>query len=96
MGESNRMTVLGIDNTGYLTIEPDVEIESGSYNTSNSNLWSKVWNYFNVELKEEWAKMRQGNFTLENLMKYIYEEQISKIPPRMYNDDKELSSINPF
>ena len=75
---------------------PDVEIEDGSYNTSNSNLWNKVWNFFRTELQEEWAKMRQGNFTLDNLMKYIYEEQISKIPSKMYNDDKELSSISPF
>ena len=90
------MTVLGIDNSGYLTIPSDVEIEAGSYNTSNSNLWTKVWDYFNVEIKEEWSKMRQDRFTLDNLMSYIYGEQISKIPPKLYNDDKELSSINPF
>lgn len=87
-------TVLGIDNSGYLTIEPDVEIESGSYNTSNSNLWSKVWNYFNAELKEEWAKMRQGSFTLDNLMNYIYGEQISKIPAKMYNDDAQVKYLD--
>ena len=33
---------------------------------------------------------------LDNLMSYIYGEQISKIPPKLYNDDKELSSINTF
>ena len=87
-------TVLGIDNSGYLTIQPDVEIESGSYNTSNSNLWSKVWNYFNTELKEEWAKMRQGSFTLDNLMNYIYGEQISKIPAKMYNDDAQVKYLD--
>lgn len=87
-------TVLGIDNSGYLTIEPDVEIESGSYNTSNSNLWSKVWNYFNTELKEEWAKMRQGSFTLDNLMNYIYGEQISKIPAKLYNDDAQVKYLD--
>lgn len=86
-------TVLGIDNSGYLTIEPDVEIESGSYNTSNSNLWSKVWNYFNTELKEEWAKMRQGSFTLDNLMNYVYGEQISKIPAKLYNDDAQVKYL---
>ena len=79
-----------------MTIGSDVEIEEGSYNTSNSNLWTKVWNYFNAELKQEWAKMRQDRFTLDNLMNYIYGEQISKIPAKLYNDDKELSSINPF
>lgn len=87
-------TVLGIDNSGYLTIEPDVEIESGSYNTSNSNLWSKVWNYFNTELKEEWAKMRQGSFTLDNLMSYIHGEQISKIPAKLYNDDAQVKYLD--
>lgn len=87
-------TVLGIDNSGYLTIQPDVEIESGSYNTSNSNLWSKVWNFFNTELKEEWAKMRQGSFTLDNLMRYIYGEQISKIPAKMYNDDAQVKYLD--
>lgn len=87
-------TVLGIDNSGYLTIQPDVEIESGSYNTSNSNLWSKVWNYFNTELKEEWAKMRQGSFTLDNLMNYVYGEQISKIPAKMYNDDAQVKYLD--
>lgn len=87
-------TCLGLDNSGYLLIEPDVEIESGSYNTSNSNLWSKVWNYFNAELKEEWAKMRQGSFTLDNLMNYIYGEQISKIPAKRYNDDAQVKYLD--
>ncbi len=86
-------TVLGIDNTGYLTIEPDVEIESGSYNTSNSNLWNKVWNFFRQELKEEWSAMRQGRFTLDNLMDYIYGQQISVIPPKYYNDDAEVKYL---
>lgn len=87
-------TCLGLDNSGYLLIQPDVEIESGSYNTSNSNLWSKVWNYFNAELKEEWAKMRQGSFTLDNLMNYIYGEQISKIPAKLYNDDAQVKYLD--
>ena len=86
-------TVLGIDNTGYLTIEPDVEIEDGSYNTSNSNLWNKVWNFFRLELQEEWAKMRQGSFTLDNLMHYIYDEQIAKIPAKLYNDDAQVKYL---
>ena len=86
-------TVLGIDNTGYLTVPSDVEIEDGSYNTSNSNLWSKVWNYFNLELKEEWSKMRQDRFTLDNLMEYIYGQQISQIPARYYNMDADVKYL---
>ena len=72
---------------------PDVEIEDGSYNTSNSNLWNKVWNFFRLELQEEWAKMRQGNFTLDNLMHYIYDEQIAKIPTKLYNDDAQVKYL---
>lgn len=82
-------TSLGISNTGHLTIGADVEIEEGSFNTSNSNLWTKVMEYFATDLKEEWALMRQKNFTLENIMKYVYDEQISAIPARYYNDDKK-------
>ena len=37
-------------------------------------------NYFASELKEEWALMRQGRFTLDNLMKYVIENQIEVIP----------------
>ena len=86
-------TCLGIDNSGYLTIQPDVEIEEGSFNTSNSNLWTKVMNYFANELKEEWALMRQGRFTLDNLMKYVIENQIEVIPAKYYNDDAQVKYI---
>ncbi len=54
----------------------------------------KVWNFFNLELKEEWKKMRQDRFTLDNLMKYIYGEQISKIPTKLYNDDAQVKYLD--
>lgn len=87
-------TSLGIDNTGYLNVPPDVEIEEGSFNTSNSNLWTKVMEFFATELKEEWALMRQKNFTLDNIMKYVYEEQISAIPAKHYNDDAQVKYLD--
>lgn len=87
-------TCLGIDNSGYLTIEPDVEIEEGSFNTSNSNLWTKVMNYFAAELKEEWALMRQGRFTLDNLLKYVVQNQIEVIPAKYYNDDAQVKYLD--
>ena len=87
-------TCLGIDNSGYLTIQPDVEIEEGSFNTSNSNLWTKVMNYFASELKEEWSLMRQGRFTLDNLLKYVVENQIQVIPAKYYNDDAQVKYLD--
>ena len=94
IGESNRVTCLGIDNSGYLTILPSAEIEDGTFNTANSKLWSKVLNYFSLEIREEWAKMRQDRFTLENIMKYIYDDQIAKIPAKFYNDDAVIKYLN--
>ena len=87
-------TSLGIDNTGYLNISPDCEIEEGTFNTSNSNLWSKVMEYFAADLKEEWALMRQKNFTLDNIMKYVYDEQIAVIPAKYYNDDAQVKYLD--
>lgn len=88
-------TSLGIDNSGYLRIEADVEIEPGSFNTANSNLWRKVMEYFDAELKEEWKLMRQGNFTLDNIMEYVYGSQISQISAKHYNMDAEVKYL-PF
>ena len=87
-------TCLGIDNSGFLTIQPDVEIEVGSFNTSGSKLWSKVWEYFNAEIKAEWELMRKGDFNLDNIMSYIYGQQISQIPPKMYNDDAQIKYLD--
>ena len=50
-------------------------------------------NYFANELKEEWALMRQGRFTLDNLMKYVIENQIEVIPAKYYNDDAQVKYI---
>ena len=38
--------------------------------------------------------MRQDRFTLDNLMSYIYGEQISKIPPKLYNDDAQVKYLD--
>ena len=87
-------TSLGSDNTGYLVISPDCEIEEGVFNTSNSNLWTKVMNYFAKELREEWALMRQKSFTLDNIMKYVYDEQIARIPARYQNVDAQKKYLD--
>lgn len=50
--------------------------------------------YFASDLKEEWALMRQKNFTLENIMKYVYDEQISAIPAKFYNEDAQVKYLD--
>lgn len=51
-------------------------------------------NYFASELKEEWALMRQGRFTLDNLLKYVIENQIEVIPAKYYNDDAQVKYLD--
>lgn len=51
-------------------------------------------NYFAAELKEEWALMRQGRFTLDNLLKYVVQNQIEVIPAKYYNDDAQIKYLD--
>lgn len=71
-----------------------IEMEAGIFNTSNSNLWTKLQRVFEAEIKAEYSKMRQAKFTEENLMKYLYGEQISQIPQRNYNLDMQNKYLN--
>lgn len=50
--------------------------------------------YFSQELKEEWSLMRQGDFTLNNLMKYVVGDQIQVIPPKFYNEDAQVKYLD--
>ena len=48
---------------------------SGVFNTSKSNLWVKLQRVFYNDIVTEYSKMRLDRFTLENIMKYIYEKK---------------------
>lgn len=72
-------------NTGYLVIESDCEVREGVFNTSKSNLWSKLQRVFADEIKETYSKMRQKNFTYDKIMEYMYTKQIATIGERQYN-----------
>ena len=64
------------------------------FNTTGSRLWQRVIYLFNAELKEQYALMRQDRFTVDNLMKYLYGEQISQIPATYYNKDTQTKYLN--
>lgn len=88
-------TSIGLDNTGFLKFDMDIEVgDEGVYNTTNSQLWSKVklllWN----EIKAEYSRMRNDRFTLENIFKYIVDEQMDKIPASFYNRDMQTKYLN--
>lgn len=88
-------TTIGLDNTGFLKFDMDIEMgDENVFNTTGSKLWKRVQLLFDAELKEQYALMRQKQFTVENLMKYILEEQILKIPATFYNKDMQTKYLN--
>lgn len=87
-------TTLGLDNTGFLKFPSDIEVEAGTFNTSGSQLWTKLERVFPEEIKAEYSLMRQKEFTLDNIMSYIYGEQISQIPQTIYNKDMQTKYLN--
>ena len=87
-------TTIGLNNSGFLKFtDSDIEMTSGVFNTSGSNLWVKLQRVFYNDIVTEYSKMRSNRFTLENIMKYIYDEQISKIPERYYNMDMQTKYL---
>lgn len=86
-------TELGLDNTGYVEFYSDIDVQEGTYNTSNSKLWTMVRTVFHDELCEMYKKMRLSKYTVDNIMKYWYGEQVSKIGELQYNKDMEAKYI---
>lgn len=87
-------TSWGLDNSGVLDIPSDCEIVAGTFNTSNSQLWSKVMIAFENELRTEYQYMRSGKFNEANIMEFMYGEQISKIPESYYNSDAQTKYLD--
>lgn len=86
-------TALGLDNSGFLRIDSDCEIEAGTFNTSASLLWTKLARVFDVEIKETYKSMRSNQFRLENMYTYFITNQTDEIPERLYNLDAEAKYI---
>jgi hypothetical protein len=88
-------TTIGLDNTGFLKFDMDIEMgDKGVFNTTGSQLWKRVQLLFKAELEAQYALMRQKYFTEENMMKYILEEQILKIPAIYYNKDMQTKYLD--
>ena len=88
-------TSIGLDNTGFLKFDMDIEMgDLHVFNTTGSVLWRRVVELFQDELKAQYALMRLDRFTVDNIMKYVYGEQISKIPATFYNKDMQTKYLN--
>ena len=88
-------TTIGLDNTGFLKFDMDIEMgDENVFNTTGSMLWKRIVLLFQAELKEQYSLMRQDRFTVDNIMKYLYGEQISQIPATYYNKDMQTKYLN--
>lgn len=76
-----------------LKYDCDIEMESGYWNTSSSQLWVKLQRVFADDIAAEYTKMRLNQFNVDNIMKYLYEGQISKISPVNYNHDMYMKYL---
>ena len=88
-------TTIGLNNSGFLLFGTDIEMgDKNVFNTTGSRLWSRVVLLFQEELKQQYSLMRQGRFTVDNIMKYLYGEQISQIPATYYNKDMQRKYLD--
>ena len=77
----------GLDNSGAMKFEPDIEVEPSVFNTSNSRLWEKLRINFPTQILAQWEALRLTFFTEENIMKYFNENISNKVPEINYNLD---------
>ena len=78
-------TAFGLDNSGSVKYDVDMEMGDGQFNTDSSRLWIRVRELFAQDLISEYANMRKTFLTPENLKKYLFDNNIHKIPQRLYN-----------
>lgn len=95
-------TCLGLNNEGLIKFDVDIEPEHDSvseddntaFNTSASKLWVKLHDFMWDEIKEEYQKLRVGKLTLDNIMHYIYDLNIAKIPETFYAESMQQKYLN--
>lgn len=79
-------TILGVDNSGALKFNPDVEF--AEYNTSSSALWTKMLKFMNAEIKERYMNLRINNkFSVDSIMNVFGGKIINLIGERFYNKE---------
>lgn len=87
---------MGLDNSGYNVFESDIEPSTTTnvYNCSKSKMWVKLNEFMKDTLYEEFKMLREGNYTYENLYKYLITDQIDTLPEIAYNKDQYTKYIS--
>ena len=86
-------TSLGMNNQGQLVETPGCDtiwngIEIGNYDGYHSTLWEKFTELFADEIAERYSQLRrEGWFTVDKMMEYVYDDVIAKVGQKFYNED---------
>ena len=78
-------TAFGLDNTGALKYDVDIEVDPEHFNTADSVLWTRVRTLFYADIETEYYKMRNQDLTLDKIYECLFTNQIEKIPEKQYN-----------
>ena len=87
-------TSISLNNSGFQTFDCDIEVEKGVYNTTDSRLWQKVMLYMQDDLKTTYEYLRNNGVNIDTMYKYIFEDQIDKIPEYYYNRDMQTKYLD--
>lgn len=78
-------TSFGLDNTGALKYDVDIEVTPNEFNTADSVLWTRVKELFWGDIVSEYQLMRNNNLTPDKIYECVFTNQIEKIPESQYN-----------
>ena len=78
-------TAMGLNNSGGLDKDVDIEMEIKHFNTAESVLWKRIRDQFAEDLNTEYYNMRGTTLNTKNLYECLFTYQIEKIPEHQYN-----------
>lgn len=87
-------TAMGLDNTGALKYDVDIEMVVEHFNTAESTLWKRVNELFHNDIIAEYTNMRNSNLTLDKIYECLFTNQIEKIPESQYNQSTQAKYLD--
>ena len=84
-----------LDGEGNLLYDYDIELEDqGAFAQAESKLWRLLIDMFPEKIKETYQNMRNDTLTYQNIMYYLYDEQIAKMSKMLYNMNARTKYID--
>ena len=88
-------TAIGLNNSGGVEYDVDIEVTIDKFNTSDSKLWTRVKQFFMNDIINEYHALRSSSFTQEKIFECLFDNQIHKIPELQYNLSTKAKYLDP-